>query len=96
MLDASVIIKKTHPIYKEYVNDWIYYLDHYKGGREFLRKGYLRRYSGEQEVFWNDRKARACYHNNVAIVVDTFYSFIYSKEIMRKTEGNDYEQSQKR
>ena len=70
------IIDNTNPIYDKYIADWLFYVNHYKGGRRFLAKDYLKQYKSEPDAYFDERKKRAVYHNYVSAIVDTYVQYI--------------------
>ncbi len=76
-------IARTSPLYTKFIKDWIFYKDHYRGGREYLRKDYLKKYQYEASDLYEDRKKRGFYYNYSAPIIELFTSHIFKEKIER-------------
>ena len=82
-----MITDTRHPDYENFINDYNFYYDHYKGGREFIRKDYLWKYDLEPNGFYRTRKKRAVYHNYCSSIVGTYVHYIFSRGIIRQQDS---------
>lgn len=81
--DASVsakVLTATHPIYDQFINRWLQFLDLYEG--ENLGK-YIHRHARESSTSHEERVKRIAYRNFCAPVVDLYVHYLFSKPITR-------------
>lgn len=80
---------KTHPLYDEYIDDWQFFSESTKGGRQYLEAGHLFSHRLEsQDDDFPDRKKRAYYLNFCDGVLSTYTNYIMKEKIDRVEDTN--------
>lgn len=77
---SAKVLTATHPIYDQFINRWLQFLDLYEG--ENLGK-YIHRHARESSTSHEERVKRISYRNFCAPVVDLYVHYLFSKPIIR-------------
>lgn len=80
------IIDREHPTYKDYVDEWLFFLSSYEGGKSYIDSDNLFTHRLELSDDFSNRKERAYYLNYCSAVVESYTNFIYSKEVNRPSD----------
>lgn len=78
------VLRAEHPLYVKYAPTWYRCLDLYEGNN---LQDYLFRHRRESPDSFAGRLERLSYRNYSAPVVDLYVHYIFSKQIMRRSEG---------
>ncbi|MDP2689919.1 MAG: DUF4055 domain-containing protein [Deltaproteobacteria bacterium] len=76
-------LKKTHPHYDEFIDEWLFYVRAYFGGKRYREGNYLLQHPFESSTNYWRRKETSYYYNYCGPVVDIFVSHLFRKEAMR-------------
>lgn len=88
--------ERSHPMYEEYIDEWNFFLQSVKGGKEYLEGDNLFSHRLEsQEDDFEDRKLRA-YYLNFCDAVCTLYSNYIMKETVERPEDSVLSATRKR
>ena len=79
------IHERKHPLYEQYIDDWIFYLESYTGGDEYIEK-HLKTHRLENSQDFVQRKSRAYYLNYCDPIVTIPSDYIFKKEATRPTD----------
>ena len=55
MTYTNTSLEQQHPIYKQQLSDWQFYMDSYSGGETYKSKNYLTRYKFETDTAYTAR-----------------------------------------
>ena len=77
------VTDRTHPLYDDYYDEWIFFLTAYEGGRDYIDGDNLFTHRLELTEDFTNRKKRAYYLNYCSAVIEGYTNFIFSKEIVR-------------
>lgn len=81
----EALFSVKHPAFLEHQASWQIFLDAYDGEGGFLNGGYLDRYPREETPKYQERQAKARYHNYVETIVDLYVRKIFSQKVQRDT-----------
>lgn len=76
-------LRSVHPDYKENKDHWLFLLQSYEGGPQYVNEDNLFSHLRENDESYDDRKARAHYQNYCSALVDFVPEFIFSQPINR-------------
>jgi hypothetical protein len=77
---------QRHPEYKAMLLRWIFYLNSYEGGEDYVANTeYLFTHARETVEDRNYRLRRAVYYNYCRSIVDIYISHLFKKEIVRES-----------
>ena len=62
-MNKGIDFRQVHPVYKENLSRWNYLRDHYTGGLDYVRKGYLSRHERESGDNFRRRLGDSRYPN---------------------------------
>lgn len=77
------IAKRIHPLYKESVDDWVFWRETYEGGKGYTRK-YLEGHRVEGPEDFLKRQHRSYFLNYTASVVDIYTNAIFRAKVVRQ------------
>lgn len=81
--------ERSNPLYDEYTDDWQFFAESTKGGRQYLEAGHLFSHRLEsQDDDFPDRKKRAYYLNFCDGVLSTYTNYIMKEKIERVEDEN--------
>ncbi len=84
---------KQHPEYEAMLARWVFYLNSYEGGADYvLNTEYLFTHARETVEDRNYRLRRAVYYNYCRSIVDVYVSHLYRKEIIRESHDAGYDE----
>src|ERR1051325_4247079 len=78
--DLAAILAQKHPVYQQYVGQWVKWYDWYTGDN--IGK-YIYQHVRERAEAYKRRQERAFYFNYVQSIIDLIGSFIFSRAIIR-------------
>jgi len=81
------VSERYHPLFEQYIDDWAFYMESYKGGTEYVRK-YLYTHRLESREDYGRRINRAYYLNYCAPIASIPSDFIFKKEATRPADAN--------
>ena len=73
----------SHSEWKEYIKDWEFLMDSYRGGHSWKEGEYLSRYIFESREEYEERLENTAYDNHVKAVVAIYNSFLFRQEPKR-------------
>ena len=76
-------LEKTHPDYKEWIEEWKFFVRAYMGGRIYKEGNYLLQHPFESASNYRRRKESSYYYNYCAPIVDMFSSHLFRKGAKR-------------
>ena len=79
MTYTNTSLEQQHPIYKQQLSDWQFYMDSYSGGETYKSKNYLTRYKFETDTAYTARIKQTPLDNHCASIVQIYSSFIYTE-----------------
>lgn len=80
-------LRSKHPLYEDTIEEWLFFLSAYEGGKKFASRTNLSKHSRENDQDFADRASRLHNTNYCDILVDFFTNFIFSEPIHR--DGKD-------
>jgi hypothetical protein len=79
------IYDRRHPLYEQFVDDWMFYLQSFNGGDEYIAT-HLETHRLENPSDYNRRKNRAYYLNYCSPIATIPSDFIFKKEATRPAD----------
>jgi len=86
-MSGQNVSERYHPLYEQYIDDWAFYMESYKGGQEYVHK-YLSTHRLESREDYSRRSQRAYYLNYCAPIASIPSDFIFKKEATRPADSN--------
>jgi hypothetical protein len=77
-------LESTHPYYRTFADEWLFYIRSYFGGRMYREGDYLLQHPFESSVNYRRRKETSYYYNYCGPIVDIFVSHLYRKDAVRE------------
>ena len=81
------IHERRHPLYEEYIDSWLFYMESFKGGTEYVQK-YLTTHRLENPADYARRRMRAYYLNYCAPIATIPTDYVFKKEATRPADTN--------
>jgi len=85
-MSTKNVTERHHPLYEQYIDDWAFYMESYKGGQEYVHK-YLSSHRLESREDYARRLERAYYLNYCAPIASIPSDFIFKKEATRPADS---------
>lgn len=76
-------LESTHPLYSAFIDEWLFYIRSYFGGRMYKDGSYLLQHPFESAANYARRKETSYYYNYCGPVVDIFVSHLFRKDAER-------------
>lgn len=77
-------LEGTHPYYRTFAEEWLFYIRSYFGGKMYREGDYLLQHPFESSVNYRRRKETSYYYNYCGPIVDIFVSHLYRKDARRE------------
>jgi len=82
---------KQHPEYEFMLPRWVFYLNSYEGGEDYVSNTeYLFTHARETVEDRNYRLHRAVYYNYCRSIIDVYVSHLFKKEVIRESRDTGY------
>lgn len=85
--NVATLIARRHPKFATYESDWIFFLESYLGGSQYIVK-HLFKYIKEGDDEFTARRNRAYRENHTKRVIDLVSSYLFKEEAERQTENS--------
>ena len=84
MAKSKKVLEQKNPVYKNSIDQWLFFDDSYNGGKQYIESGgnYLVKHKRESRALYDTRKERAFFINYCQAIIDTYKSHL-NKETPR-------------
>ena len=76
-------LEATHPDYDGYIDEWLFHIRSYFGGKHYRQGNYLLQHPFESTANYNRRRQTSYYYNYCGPIVDIFVSHLFRKGAVR-------------
>ncbi len=76
-------LERTHPLYAGRIDEWLFYIRSYFGGRMYKTGDYLLQHPFESAANYARRKETSYYYNYCGPIIDIFVSHLFRKDALR-------------
>ncbi|WKZ33669.1 MAG: hypothetical protein QY316_04510 [Thermodesulfobacteriota bacterium] len=76
-------LERTHPLYAGHIDEWLFYVRSYFGGRMYKTGDYLLQHPFESAANYARRKETSYYYNYCGPIIDIFVSHLFRKDALR-------------